>query len=184
MRNASSVAAIGTSHDAMTTRHDSERLACRLCMPFVEARARAGKDGDAVVAVVVDQDLRDAARLALGALRRDRCAMPSARHRSSPMRPKSSRADPRDQRNARALARRSDRRVAALAAGLISNRLARSVSPRAIGRGTRETRSAFQLAMQTTSATSLETVAQLVRQPQNGLGKDRHQRERQRSARR
>jgi hypothetical protein len=37
--------------------------------------------------------------------------------------------------------------------GEISNRLACSVSPRAIGRGTCETRSAFQLAMQTTSAT-------------------------------
>jgi hypothetical protein len=36
--------------------------------------------------------------------------------------------------------------------GLTSKALAISVSPRASGRGTRETRSAFQLARQTTSA--------------------------------
>ena len=35
--------------------------------------------------------------------------------------------------------------------GLISKPLASSVSPRPIGRATRDTRSAFQLAMQTTS---------------------------------
>src|SRR6266496_3185712 len=104
--------------------------------------------------------------------------MPSARHRSSPMRPKSSLP-------MRAIsATRAPWRAAAIAAllplppGVISNWLDASVSPRAIGRGTRDTRSAFQLAMQTTSATSLEAVAQLVRQPQDRLGEDRHQRER------
>src|SRR5690348_12885477 len=105
--------------------------------------------------------------------------MRSAFHSARPIRPKSSAPK-------RAIsATRARCRAAATAAllplppGAVSNALACSVSPRAIGRATRETRSALKLATETTSAvTSLDSITELVRQPQDRLRKERHQCER------
>ena len=150
MRNAARVAACGTSHDAITTRA-ARSSPCCVDLHGAECCTGSRRDRDAVVAVV-DRP---------GSARR-RCAspsacstcvvsMPSRRHRSSAICPNSSLP-------MRAItAVRAPWRAHATAAfdplppGLISNEWASTVSPRAIGRATRDTRSAFQLATQTTS---------------------------------
>ena len=119
-------------------------------MPGIQPRARTRGHRDAVVAILVDQDLRDAAVLAAGLhhmLRVDALGLPQAQAHAAEIVV----ADARDQRHPRALARGSHGRIAALATRADAEGAGHlGLAARQGPWRTRETRSAFQLATQTT----------------------------------